>query len=374
MIIGVPKEITEGERRVALVPKEVAKLAKAGHEVRVEAGAGAGAYIGDDEYREAGATVVESAQQVYDADVVLKVRKPTPAEIEMMREGTVLIGFLEPLTSPDLVKRLAAQKISAFAMETIPRISRAQKMDALSSQANIAGYRAALIAANSLPKFFPMSMTAAGTIAPAKVLVLGAGVAGLQAIATCHRLGARVEAYDIRPAVKEEVQSLGARFIEIELGEEELEDAGGYGKELSEETQRREKEVLAEHIKGSDVVITTAAIPGKRAPVLVEEDAVKGMKRGSVIVDLAAETGGNCALTEPGETVVKHGVTIHGPLNIVSTLPVDASQLYARNVVSLLQELLKDGQLDLDFEDEVIRGSCVTHGGEVMNERVKALL
>jgi NAD(P) transhydrogenase subunit alpha len=374
MIIGVPKEIMEGERRVALVPKEVAKLVKAGHEVRVEAGAGEGAYIGDDEYREAGATVVDGPQQVYDAEVVLKVRKPAPSEVEMMREGTVLIGFLEPLTSLELVKQLTERKISAFAMETIPRISRAQKMDALSSQANIAGYRAALIAANSLPKFLPMSMTAAGTIAPAKVLVLGAGVAGLQAIATCHRLGARVEAYDIRPAVKEEVQSLGARFIEIELGEEELEDAGGYGKELSEETQRREKEILAEHIKAADVVITTAAIPGKRAPVLVEEDAVKGMKRGSVIVDLAAETGGNCTLTEPGKTVVKHGVTIHGPLNIVSAMPVDASQLYARNISSLLAELLKDGQLDLDFDDEVIRESCVTHGGEVMNERVKALL
>jgi NAD(P) transhydrogenase subunit alpha len=374
MRIGVPREIAEGERRVALVPQAVTKFVEAGLEVRIESGAGEGSYISDDEYREAGATIVDGAQKVYDADVVLKVRKPEPSEVEMMREGTVLVGFLEPLTSLDLIKQLAARKISAFAMETIPRISRAQKMDALSSQANIAGYKAALIAADSLPKFFPMSMTAAGTVPPAKVLVLGAGVAGLQAIATCHRLGARVEAYDIRPAVKEEVESLGARFIEIELGEEELEDAGGYGKELSEESQRREKEILTEHIKSSDVVITTAAIPGKRAPVLVEEEAVKGMKPGSVVVDLAAETGGNCALTEAGNTVVKYGVTIHGPLNIVSSLSANASQLYSRNIAGLFSEFLKDGQLELDFEDEVVKGSCITHNGEVVNERVKALL
>ncbi|UCF18924.1 MAG: Re/Si-specific NAD(P)(+) transhydrogenase subunit alpha [Gemmatimonadota bacterium] len=374
MKLGVPKETVEGERRVALVPAAVAKLVEAGFEVLVEAGAAEEAYFSDEAYREAGATVVDGPQAVFGADVVFKVRKPDLTEVGMMREGSVLIGFLEPLTSPQVVKGLVDCKVSAFAMETVPRISRAQKMDALSSQANIAGYKAALIAANSLAKFFPMSMTAAGTIPPAKALVLGAGVAGLQAIATCRRLGARVEAFDIRPAVKEEVESLGAKFIEIELGEEETEDAGGYGKELSEESQKREKEVLTEHIKAADIVITTAAIPGKAAPRLIEEDAVRGMKLGSVIVDLAAESGGNCALTEAGKVVVKHGVTIHGPTDLVSSMAVDASSLYSRNVTSLFSELVKDGQLNLDFEDEVVSGSCVTHGGEIVNERVRALL
>ncbi len=374
MKIGVPKEIAEGERRVALVPQTVGKLVEGGFEVVVEAGAGSGSHFSDAEYREAGATIVEGPAAVYGSDVVLKVRKPTSAEVGQMREGLVLIGFLEPLTSLELVKQLMSRKVTSFAMETVPRISRAQKMDALSSQANIAGYKAALIAADSLPKFLPMSMTAAGTIPPAKALVLGAGVAGLQAIATLRRLGARVEAFDIRPAVKEEVQSLGAKFIEIQLEEKELEDAGGYGKELSEESQRREKEVLAEHTKASDIVITTAAIPGKPAPRLVEEEAVKEMKEGSVIVDLAAETGGNCALTEPGKIVVKHGVTIHGPLNLVSDLATNASQLYAKNITSLFNEFVKDGQLNLDFDDEVVSGSCITHNGEVLNERVKAQL
>ncbi len=374
MKLGVPKEIVEGERRVALVPPVVAKLVEAGHEVLVESGAGAGSFYSDEEYREAGATVVDGAQHVFGADVIFKVRKPESKEIEMMREGAVLIGLLEPLTSPQIVKKLAERKVNAFAMELVPRITRAQKMDALSSQANIAGYRAALIAANSLSKFLPMSMTAAGTIPPAKALVLGAGVAGLQAIATLHRLGARVEAFDIRPAVKEEVESLGAKFIDIELEEKELEDAGGYGKELSEASKQREKEILAEHIKAADIVITTAAIPGKPAPRLIEEDAVQGMKPGSVIVDLAADGGGNCALTQPGKEVVVHGVVINGPLNLVSTMAVNASQLYARNVTSLFNEFVKDGQLNLDFEDEVVKDSCLTHNGEIINERVKAQL
>jgi NAD(P) transhydrogenase subunit alpha len=325
-------------------------------------------------YKEAGATIVDGPKAAYDAAVVLKVRKPELGEVDMMKEGTVLIGFLDPLTSPDLVKKLAERKISAFAMETVPRISRAQKMDALSSQANIAGYKAALIAADTLPKFFPMSMTAAGMIPPAKAVILGAGVAGLQAIATCRRLGASVQAYDIRPAVKEEVQSLGAKFIDIELEEEELEDAGGYGKEVSDESASRQTETLGEYLKAADIVITTAAIPGKPAPVLIEEDAVKGMKEGSVIVDLAAESGGNCTLTEAGKEVVKHGVTIFGPLNLVSAMPVDASSLYSRNLTALFNEFVKDGELSLDFEDEVVSGSCVTHNGEVVNERVKALL
>lgn len=374
MKLGVPKETVEGERRVALVPPVVAKLVEAGHEVHVQSGAGVGSYHSDDEYRDAGATIVDGPQPVFSADVVFKVRKPDPTEIEMMREGAVLIGFLEPLSSAQIVTKLAERKISAFAMELVPRISRAQKMDALSSQANIAGYRAALIAANTLSKFLPMSMTAAGTIPPAKALVLGAGVAGLQAIATLHRLGARVEAFDIRPAVKEEVQSLGAKFIEIELEEKELEDAGGYGKELSEASKQREKEILAEHIKAADIVITTAAIPGKPAPRLIEEEAVRGMRPGSVIVDLAADGGGNCALTQPGKDVTAHGVVIHGPLNLVSTMAVNASQLYARNVTSLFNEFVKDGQLSLDFEDEVVKESCLTHNGEILNERVKAQL
>jgi NAD(P) transhydrogenase subunit alpha len=374
MKIGVPKEIAEGERRVALVPKEVAKLVDAGLEVQIESGAGAGSYISDDEYKEAGAAIVGSAKAAYEADVVFKVQKPEPGEVDMMKAGTVLVGFLDPLSSPDLTKKLAAGKISAFSLELVPRISRAQKMDALSSQANIAGYKAALIAADTLPKFFPMSMTAAGMIPPAKAVIMGVGVAGLQAIATCRRLGASVEAYDIRPATKEEVQSLGAKFIEIELEEQALEDAGGYGKEVSETSAQRQQEVLAEHVKAADIVITTAAVPGKKAPVLVEEDAVKGMKEGSVIVDLAAETGGNCTLTEAGKTVVKHGVTIHGPANLVSSMPVDASSLYARNITALFGEFVKDGELALDFEDEVVSGSCVTHDGEVVNERVKALL
>jgi NAD(P) transhydrogenase subunit alpha len=375
MKIGVPKEIVAGERRVALVPKEVEKLVAAGFEVQIEAGAGGGSFFSDGAYEEAGASIVDGAKAAYDADVVFKVRKPEPSEVELLKAGSMLVGFLEPLTSLELMKQLAECKVTAVALESVPRISRAQKMDALSSQANIAGYKAALIAANSLPKFFPMSMTAAGMIRPAKAVILGVGVAGLQAIATCRRLGASVQAYDIRPATKEEVKSLGAKFIDVTLEEEEeLEDAGGYGKEVSEASAQRQKEVLAEHIKAADIVITTAAVPGKKAPVLVEEDAVKGMKEGSVIVDLAAETGGNCTLTEAGATVVKHGVTIHGPANLVSQMPVDASSLYARNVTALFDEFVKDGELNVDFEDEVIAGSCITHNGEVVNERVKALL
>jgi len=371
MKLGVPKEIVEGERRVALVPKVVAKLVESGLQIQVQAGAGAGSYFSDEEYKEAGATVVDDARAAYDAGLVVKVRKPTADEVGMMSEGTALLGFLEPLTAHDLVKRLVDGKLTSFAMETVPRISRAQRMDALSSQANIAGYKAALIAAESLPKFLPMSMTAAGTIPPAKALVLGAGVAGLQAIATLHRLGARVEGYDIRPAVKEEVESLGAKFVEIPL-EEETEAAGGYAKELSKDAQQRQKEVLAEHIAAADVVVTTAAVPGRKAPLLVEEHAVKAMKPGSVIVDLAAESGGNCALTEAGKTVVEHGVMIHGPTDLVSQMPINASELYARNVQALLNHLIEDGELQLDFEDEITKGACVTHDGRIVNEQVES--
>lgn len=371
MKLGVPKEIADGERRVALVPKVIAKLVESGLAVQVEAGAGEGSYISDEEYREAGAAVVDGARATYEADMIAKVRKPSTDEVGMMKEGTALVGFLEPLTSPDLVKSLLDHKITAFAMETVPRISRAQRMDALSSQANIAGYKAALIGADTLAKFLPMSMTAAGTIPPAKALVLGAGVAGLQAIATLHRLGARVEGYDIRPAVKEEVESLGAKFVEVPI-EEETEAAGGYAKELSQEAQQRQKQVLREHIEAADIVVTTAAIPGKTAPILIEEEAVRGMRTGSVIVDLAAESGGNCALTEAGKTVVKHGVIIHGPTDLVSRMAVNASELYARNVQALLDHLTKDGELQLDFEDEITKDACITHEGRIVNERVKA--
>lgn len=374
MNVAIPKEIVEGERRVAVVPDAVAKLAGQGFEFRVESGAGEAAYFTDAEYREAGAEIVEGARDLYGAaEIILKVRKPAENEVEMIPAGAVLIGFLEPLTSADLVRQLAEHRITAFSMETIPRISRAQPMDALSSQATAAGYRAALIAANSLPKFLPMLTTAAGTIRPAKVLVLGAGVAGLQAIATSRRLGGVVSAFDIRPAVKEEVESLGARFLQMEL-EEDTEAEGGYAKEVTEETKAREQAFIHKHVSESDIVITTAAVPGRRAPILVEEEMVADMRPGSVIVDLAAETGGNCALTQSGETVVRHGVQIHGPVNLPATVPVHASQMYSRNTTSLLTHLVQEGQLQIDFEDEITRESCITHDGEVVNERVRELV
>ena len=372
--LGIPKEITAGERRVALEPKVVARFVDTGFEVHVEAGAGKESFFSDAAYKEAGAVIVDTARATYDADIIVKVRKPAlkdaAHEVDLMREGAVLVGLLEPLTSPDLIKRLADRKVTAFAMETIPRISRAQKMDALSSQSNIAGYKAALIAADSIAKFFPMLMTAAGTIAPSKALILGAGVAGLQAIATCRRLGAVVEAFDVRPAVKEEVQSLGAKFIEVDVGTD-TQDAGGYARELTEDAKNRQREVISERAMAADVVITTALIPGKPAPLLITEDTVKGMKEGSVIVDLAAETGGNCELTEPGKVVVVHGVAIHGPLNLPSELSINASQMYSKNVEGLIILLVEEGELRLDFEDEIVSGSCITHAGEIVNERVK---
>jgi NAD(P) transhydrogenase subunit alpha len=380
MRVAIPKEILDGERRVAVVPDAVAKLTGQGFEFEVESGAGGGAYFSDAEYREAGAEIVEGVRDLYDsAEIVLKVRKPVrnevlnAHEVELIPEGSVLIGFLEPLTSPDLVRQLAERRITAFSMETIPRISRAQPMDALSSQATAAGYRSVLIAAGSLPKFLPMLTTAAGTIRPAKVLILGAGVAGLQAIATSRRLGGVVSAFDIRPAVKEEVESLGARFLQMAL-EEETEAEGGYAKEVAEETKEREQAFIHKHVAEADVVITTAAVPGRRAPILIEEEMVKDMRPGSVIVDLAAETGGNCALTETGETVVRHGVTIHGPVNLPATVPVHASQMYSRNTTSLLVHLVRDGKLQIDFEDEITRESCITHEGEVVNARVRELV
>jgi len=373
MKIGVPKEIVPGERRVALTPDATAALVKGGLQVVVEHGAGEGAFHSDAAFEAAGARIV--ADIYAEADVVLKVQKPTLDEVDRLREGTVLVSFLQALTSADLVQRLAARRITSFGMEGIPRISRAQKMDALSSQANIAGYRAALIAAESLAKFFPMMMTAAGTVFAARTLVMGAGVAGLQAIATARRLGAQVWGYDVRPAVKEQVESLGAKFLVLELAVADAEVKGGYAKALSADAARRQQELLAEKTKDFDVVITTALVPGRPAPRLVTKETVAGMRPGSVIVDLAAEAGGNCELTQPDKVVVvERGVTIHGPTNLPATMPVHASQLYARNVTELLRELVKDGALALDFDDEVVKGACVTHGGEVVSDAVKATL
>jgi len=373
--IAVPKESAPGERRVALTPDAAGALVKIGLEVLIEAGAGAGAFHADAAYEQAGARIVPDAAALYrGADVVLKVQKPSFDGVDEMREGTVLISFLNALGSPDLVHRLAARRVTSFGMEAVPRISRAQKMDALSSQANISGYKAGLIAWESLAKFFPMMMTAAGTVFAAKVLVMGAGVAGLQAIATARRLGAQVWGYDVRAAVKEQVESLGAKFLEFDLGVADAEDKGGYAKALSADASRRQQELLAERMKDFDVVITTALVPGRPAPRLITKETVAGMRPGSVIVDLAAEAGGNCELTEPDTVVVRHGVTIHGPTNLPATMPVHASQLYARNVSELLRELVKDGALALDFDDEVVKAACVTHGGEVVSEAVKASL
>jgi len=368
--VGTPKETAPDERRVALVPDTATRLAAAALEVSVESGAGSAAYITDEAYQQAGAKIVKGASALLgEADAVLKVQAPSAAEVELINKGAVLISFLQPATQGDIVRALAKHGVTAFSLELVPRISRAQSMDALSSQASAAGYKAVLMAAGRLGKFFPMLMTAAGTIPPARVLVMGAGVAGLQAIATARRLGAVVSAYDVRPAVKEEVQSLGATFIELAL--ETQEGEGGYAREQSEEFLRKQRELIGEHVAKSDVVITTAAVPGRRAPLLVTGEMVKGMRPGSVIVDLAAETGGNVELTEAGKDVEVGGVTIIGTRNVPSTMPLHASQLYARNVANLLLHLVKDGAIVLDFEDEITKGSCVTHAGEIVNERAK---
>jgi NAD(P) transhydrogenase subunit alpha len=371
MRIGVPKETVEGERRVALVPEVARKLTGSGLDVVVERGAGAEAMIPDQLFEEAGATLTDDAATVWQSDVVVKVAPPSAEEIVRLGKDSVLIGFLAPLTNADGVRALAASGATAFALEAVPRISRAQSMDALSSQSNIAGYRAALIGAQEMGRFYPMLMTAAGTIRPATVLVLGAGVAGLQAIATARRLGAVVQGFDVRAAVKEQVESLGATFLEFDLGGD-LEGEGGYAKELTAEQQARQQELMAEAIGRVDVVITTALVPGRRAPILVTEEAVKKMKPGSVVVDLAGEAGGNCELTEPGETVIRHDVKIIAPANVPSSMAEHASQLYARNIEALLGLMVEEGSLKLDFDDEVIAGACVTRGGEIVHEGAKA--
>src|SRR4051794_34056351 len=365
MRIGVPTETRERERRVALVPDVVKRLAAKGHTVVIQPGAGAGASIPDETFKEAGA---EISDDVWGAEVVVKV-VGTAEDAQRLGNSSILIGFLNPLGAPDTVRALAGANATAFAMEAIPRISRAQAMDALSSQANVGGYKAVLLASEEIGRFFPMLMTAAGTIPPAKVLVLGGGVAGLQALATARRLGARTTGYDVRPEVAEQVESLGAKWLDLGI---EAAGEGGYARELSEEERARQQQALTDAIKDFDVVITTALVPGRKAPTLVTAEAVEGMKPGSVVVDLAGESGGNCELTEPGEAVVKNDVTIVSPLNLPTTMPEHASQLYARNVQSLIELMLDDeGNMNLDFEDEIIAGACVTRDGEIVHEGAK---
>jgi NAD(P) transhydrogenase subunit alpha len=375
MRLAVPKETAENERRVALVPEVVRKLSARGIEILVEAGAGGGALIPDDAFAEAGATVSSDAGAIWGADAVVTIAPPEPASIARMRAGALLIGFLQPLTSGETARAARDARITALAMEAIPRISRAQSMDALSSQGNVAGYESVVVAAENLGRFFPMLMTAAGTIPPAKVLVLGAGVAGLQALATARRLGAVTTGYDVRPEVAEQVESLGASFLDLGI---EAAGEGGYARELTADERAQQQQALTDAIKGFDVVITTALVPGRPAPKLVTAEAVEGMKAGSVVVDLAGETGGNCELTEPGQTVVRHDVTIASPLNLPSHMPEHASQLFARNVQELLGLIVKDGEdgaapsLELDFDDEIVAGSCIARDGEIVHEGAKA--
>jgi len=381
MKIGVPKETFPQERRVALVPDLVAALMKAGHEVRVEAGAGTDAGFPDGTYGEKGAGIVSQRSEIFAwAELILQVRglgantQNGRADLDLLKSGHVLVATLDPLSEPQCVKELAERGVEAFALELVPRISRAQSMDVLSSQATVAGYKAVLLAAGHAPRMYPMMMTAAGTITPAHVLIVGAGVAGLQAISTARRLGAVVSAYDIRPAVKEQIESLGAKFVEVDLQTADAEDKGGYAKEMGDDVLRRQRELMTKVVADSHAVITTAAVPGRKAPVIVTAEMVRGMAPGSVIVDLAAERGGNCELTKPGETVVEHGVTIMGPLNLPATVPFHASQMYARNVNAFLKEFIKDGAMAIDMENEVVRETLLTRGGDVVNERVRELL
>jgi H+-translocating NAD(P) transhydrogenase subunit alpha len=381
MIAGVITETHAGERRVALVPSVVPALAKIGVAVLVQHGAGEGAGFTDAAFAEKGAEIAPSAGDVVaKADLLLRVRvspEGTDAgrqDLALLRPGLAVIAFLDPLNEPGLARSLAAKNVTAFSMELMPRITRAQSMDALSSMATIAGYKAVLLAASTLPRMFPMLTTAAGTVTPARVFVIGAGVAGLQAISTARRLGAPVEAYDVRPASKEQVQSVGAKFVELPIEVADAEDKGGYAKAQDESFYRRQREMMSKVVAGSDVVITTAAIPGKQSPVLVTEDMVKGMQPGSVIVDLAAERGGNCELTKADQTVVAHGVTIFGPTNLPATVPYHASFMYARNVTTFLTHLVKDKQLTIAADDEITRETLVTHDGQVVHERIKALL
>ena len=380
MLIGVPVETYPAERRVALVPSVVAGLAKAGLEVLVQQGAGQKAGFSDSAYQKVKARLVPDRTQLFSsADIILQVN-PSDAhpgagdDLELLRQGQIVLGLLNPFGAPKTVQKLAQRGVTAFALELLPRISRAQSMDALTSMATIAGYKAVLVAAGELDKMYPLMMTAAGTIRPARVFVIGAGVAGLQAIATAHRLGAIVQAYDVRPAVKEQVESLGAKFLELELKTEGSEGPGGFAQAMDEEFYRRQREMMIRVVAESDVVITTAAVAGRKAPMLITEEAVQGMHSGSVILDLAAEGGGNCELTRPGEKVEYNGVTILGPTDLPSTVAHHASQMYARNVAAFLHNLVKEGQLDLNLEDEIIRDTLLVHQGEVVNPQVRELL
>jgi len=374
VIVGVLRETLPGERRVALVPEGVKVLVKAGLEVRAETGAGAAAGFADGEYEAAGARLEDRAALCAAADAVLKVQPPDDAEVAALRPGSALVALLRPLDEPQRAARLAERGVTAFSLELVPRITRAQAMDVLSSQATVAGYRAVILAAERLPKMFPLLTTAAGTLAAARAFVIGAGVAGLQAIATAKRLGAVVEAYDTRPAVAEQVRSLGAKFVALELEAGAAEDKGGYATSQSEEFYARQRKLMGERAARSDVVVTTALVPGQRAPLLLDEDGVRGMRAGSVVVDLAAANGGNCACTVPGETVVRHGVTVVGDTNLPSAIPRDASQMFSKNAVTFLLHLVKDGALHLDLEDEITRGSLVTRDGQVVNEAVRSRL
>lgn len=375
MKLAVPKETVPDERRVAIVPESVKKLIKAGLSVAVQSGAGAGAAVGDEEYESAGATIESDVEALLaDADIVFKVQPPGEHprlgkhEADMMKRGAVLVGALQALTNLDAITKLAEAGVTSFATEFLPRITRAQKMDTLSSMSTITGYKAVLLAANAMGKFFPMLMTAAGTMKPVHCFVVGAGVAGLQAIATAKRLGAVVEAFDVRPAAAEQIQSLGATALKVEAPSEDAETKAGYAKEMSKEFKEKQKQLTHDRCKANDVVITTALIFGKKAPVLITADMVKDMRHGSVIVDLAAEMGGNCELTQPGKTVVKHGVTLIGELNLPATMPVHASQMYSRNLTSFVLEFTKDGTFAIDMEDEIIQGALVTHEGKVVHE------
>ena len=375
MNIVVLRETQDGEARVALMPESVKKLVGLGASVHIESHAGLSAARTDDEYREAGAEVSTDREALLaDADVLAVVNRPTANDFARLKKGAVVIGFLRPLDEPAALLPAVDRSVTTFSVELIPRITRAQAMDALSSMATVAGYKAVLIGAAHIPRMFPLLMTAAGTVPPARVLVLGAGVAGLQAIATARRLGAVVEGYDVRAAAGEQVKSLGATFLEVDLGGIKTEDAGGYAVELTEEAMNRGRLLIAEHAKTADVIITTAQVPGRRAPLLITKEAVDGMKRGSIVIDLAGSTGGNCALSQADVTVERDGVTIVAPTNLPATVPVHASQLYSRNITSFLSLLIKDGQLQIDMKDDVVGPSCVTHNGEVVNQRVAAAL
>jgi NAD(P) transhydrogenase subunit alpha len=374
MRIAVPVELQPGEARVALVPESVKKLVTSGVEVGVESGAGVKAGYTDDEYKAAGAAIMDRTALLSGTDVLACVNRPEPGDFAALKAGAIIIGFLKPLDEPAALEPIVSRGLSAFAVELVPRITRAQSMDALSSMATVAGYKAVIMAAERLPRMFPLLMTAAGTVPPAKVLVLGAGVAGLQAIATARRLGAVVEAYDVRAAAGQDVKSLGAKFLEVDLGGIDTQDAGGYAKELSPEALKLGRDMVTKRAALSDVVITTAQVPGRRAPLMLTEEAVHGMRPGSVIVDLAASTGGNCALTRPGEDVNVNGVVILGPLNMPATVAGHASQLYSRNLTSFLALMIEKGNLKVDMADEIVKGSCVTYQGGSVHPKVAAAL